>query len=47
MKDIWTKPHHIIIEVENKNCKVLKKCASFGLSHIKVTDIRASKSGSI
>lgn len=43
MTDIWIRPHHIIIEVENKNCRVLKKCSSFGLNNLKVTDIRALK----
>ena len=33
--------------MENKNCKVLRKCASLGLGDLKVTDIRASNSGSI
>lgn len=47
MTDIWTRPHHVIIEVENKNCSVLRKCASLGLEDLKVTDIRASNSGSI
>ena len=47
MTDIWAKPHHVIIEVENKQCRIVKKCARLGLRHIKVTDIRASKTGSI
>jgi predicted DNA binding protein len=47
MTNIWTRPHHVIIEVENKNCSVLRKCASLGLDDLKVTDIRASNSGSI
>lgn len=47
MTDIWAKPHHVIIEVENKQCRIVKKCARLGLRHIKVTDIRASKTDSI
>jgi predicted DNA binding protein len=47
MTDIWAKPHHVIIEVENRQCKILKKCESLGLGDLKVTDIRASNRGSI
>ena len=47
MTDIWAKPHHVILEVENRRCRIIKKCARLGLRHMKVMDIRASNTGSI
>jgi len=47
MTEAWRKPYHVVIEVENKQCKVLKKFASLGLEHLKVDDIRISKDGSV
>jgi predicted DNA binding protein len=47
MTDLWRKPYHVVIEVENKQCRMLKKFASFGLKHLKVVDIRSSTSGSV
>jgi len=47
MTDVWRKPYHVVIEVENRQCRILKKFASLGLKHLKVADIRSSSSGSI
>ena len=47
MADVWRKPYHVVIEVENRQCRILKKVASFGIKHLKVTDIRSSNSGSV
>jgi predicted DNA binding protein len=47
MVDVWQKPYHIVIEVENKDCKMLKKFSSLGLKNLKVTDLRSSSSGSV
>jgi predicted DNA binding protein len=47
MPDVWRKPYHVVIEVENRQCRILKKFASLGLKHLKVADIRSSSSGSI
>lgn len=47
MVDVWRKPYHVVIEVENRECRILKKVASLGIKHLKVTDIRSSRSGSI
>jgi predicted DNA binding protein len=47
MTDLWRKPYHVVIEVENKQCRMLKKFAPFGLEHLKVVDIRSSTSGSV
>jgi predicted DNA binding protein len=47
MTDVWRKPYHVVIEVENKQCRMLKKFASLGLKHLQVADIRSSSSGSV
>ena len=47
MTDVWRKPHHVVIEVENRQCRILKKFASLGLKHLKVADIRSSSKGAI
>ena len=47
MADVWRKPYHVVIAVENRQCRILKKVASFGIKHLKVTDIRSSNSGSV
>lgn len=47
MVDVWRKPYHVVIEVENRQCRILKKFASIGIKHLKVTDIRSSSSGSV
>ena len=45
MSDLWHKPYHVVIEVENKECQMLKKLASVGLKNLKVVDIRSSALG--
>jgi predicted DNA binding protein len=45
MADVWRKPYHVVIEVENKQCRMLKKFAAHGLKHLKVVDIRSSSAG--
>ena len=47
MADMWRKPYHVVIEVENRQCRILKKVVSLGIKHLKVTDIRSSSSGSV
>ena len=47
MADVWRKPYHVVIEVENRQCRMLKKFAALGIQHLKVTDIRSSSSGSV
>jgi predicted DNA binding protein len=47
MADVWRQPYHVVIEVENKQCKMLKKFATLGLKHLQVVDIRSSSSGSV
>jgi len=45
--DAWREPYHVVIEIENKNCRMVKKLASLGFSHLKVVDVRSSSSGSV
>ena len=47
MKDAWRKPYHVVLEVENRQCRIVKKCASLGLKHLKVVDIRGSNKSSV
>ena len=47
MGESWREPYHITIEVENKNCKVLKTLVSYGLKQVSVLDIRGSDKGSV
>jgi predicted DNA binding protein len=45
--DIWREPYQVVIEVENKQCKMVGKLAALGFKHLKVVDVRSSKSGSV
>jgi len=45
--DAWREPYQVVIEVENKQCKMVGKLASLGFSHLKVVDVRSSSSGSV
>jgi predicted DNA binding protein len=47
MVDAWREPYHIVIEVENKECRMVKKLAALGFSHLKVVDVRSIKGGSV
>ena len=47
MVDAWSEPYHVVIEIENKQCKMVKKLASLGFKHLKVVDVRSSSSGSV
>ena len=47
MADLWRKPYHVILEVENKQCRMLKKLATVGLKNLKVVDIRSSSKGAV
>jgi len=47
LTDAWREPYHVVIELENKDCKMVKKLASLGFSHLKVVDVRSSISGSV
>jgi predicted DNA binding protein len=45
--DTWREPYQVVIEVENKQCKMVGKLASLGFKHLKVVDVRSSISGSV
>jgi predicted DNA binding protein len=45
--DSWREPYHVVIEVENKQCKMVGKLASLGFKHLKVVDVRSSSSGCV
>ena len=45
--DTWREPYHVVIEIENKQCKMVGKLASLGFKHLKVVDVRSSSSGSV
>ena len=47
MTDTWREPYQVVIEVENKQCKMVGKLASLGFKHLKVVDVRSSTSGSV
>ena len=47
MKDLWRNPFHVVLEVENRKCTIVKKCASLGLKHLKVVDVRSSTRNSV
>jgi predicted DNA binding protein len=47
MKDQWSKPYHVVLEVENRQCAISKRLAPLGLKHIKVADIRSSSPKSV
>jgi predicted DNA binding protein len=47
MTDVWRQPYHVVIEVENRQCRLLKKFAALGIQNLKVTDIRSSSSGAV
>ena len=47
MKDLWRKPYHVVLEVENRQCRIVKRFASLGLKNLKVIDIRSSSPKSV
>jgi len=47
MKDQWRRPYHVVLEVENKQCAIVKRLSPLGLRHLKVMDIRSSNPQSV
>lgn len=45
--DLWRKPYHVVLEVENRNCSILKRLTTLSLEHFKVIDIRSSNSKAV
>jgi len=47
MRDLWRQPYYVVLDIENKQCRIVKRLASIGLKHLKVADIRSSSKGSV
>jgi len=47
MIESWREPYHVVIDIENKHCKMVKKLASLGFNHLKVVDVRSSSTGCV
>ncbi len=47
MVDAWREPYHVVIEIENKQCRMVKKLSSLGFKHLKVVDVRSSSRGCV
>ncbi|MCL1977539.1 MAG: helix-turn-helix domain-containing protein [Candidatus Bathyarchaeota archaeon] len=47
MTSTWREPYHVVLEVENKQCKMVKKLTTLGLTHLKVVDVRSSTKGAV
>jgi predicted DNA binding protein len=47
MASAWREPYHVVLEVENKQCKMVKKLTTLGLKHLKVVDVRSSTKRSV
>lgn len=47
MTDTWREPYQVVIEVENKECKMVEKLAGLGFKQLKVVDVRSSRTGSV
>jgi len=47
MRDLWRKPYHVVLEVENRECSIVKRFSSLGLRHLRVVDVRSANRGSV
>jgi len=47
MSSTWREPYHVVLEIENKQCKMVKKLTALGLNRLKVVDVRSSSKGSV
>jgi len=47
MKGQWSKPYHVVLEIENKQCQIIERLSPLGLTHLKVVDIRSSSPHSV
>jgi predicted DNA binding protein len=47
MTDEWSKPYHVVLQIENRQCAIVKRLAPLGLKHLKVADIRSSSTKSV
>ncbi len=47
MRGKWRKPYHVVIAVENRQCKIIEKLTALSVKHLKVVDIRNSSNSTI
>jgi predicted DNA binding protein len=47
MSSAWREPYHVVLEIENKQCKMVKRLSTLGFNHLKVVDVRSSHTGSV
>jgi predicted DNA binding protein len=47
VKESWSKPYHVVLEIENHECTIVKRFGALGLKHLKVIDIRSSSPQSV
>ncbi len=47
MKEKWSMPYHVVLEVENRECAVVKRLSPIGLKQVRVADIRSSSPKSV
>lgn len=47
MTNQWRRPYHVVLEVENRQCTIVRRLSPLGLRHIKVADIRSSSPTSV
>ena len=47
MESPWNAPCHAVIEIENRDCKVLTMLRPAGITQFKVTDIRGTSTGAV
>ncbi len=45
MGGIWDEPYYVVVEIENRQCKILEILRKFGIRQFKVVDIRGLKEG--
>jgi len=47
LADTWREPYQVVIEVENKKCRMVSKLDALGFKHLKVIDVRSSRGGCV
>jgi len=45
--ETWREPYHVVIEVENKKCRMVDKLSALGFRQLKVVDVRSVRGGSV
>ena len=47
MARLWDEPYHVVVEVKNERCRVLKTLRAAGIQEFKVADVRGSSGGAV